>query len=179
MRFAHAGRCEACVAEDLLFARAINTGRIFFVCAACTAAGAERPTSAMSPWEQSISFLHEELAPIGWSLALEEEVERDFPGQVMKEANPNYERLVAWYPGFRFRAGDMGVEALRSLLKDAEGRTFAFAFKDGVQATAVVISASHVTLNDTVIIRPVDADERLGGWQIGLGELESVSETSG
>jgi len=73
----------------------------------------------------------------------------------------------------------MGIETLRELLADADGRTFMFAFKDGASATAVVISTSHVLLDDTVIIRPTNANERLGGWQIHLDELESVSEVGG
>ncbi len=82
MSFARAGWCDACVADDLLFARAVGSGRIFFVCAACTAAGTDKPTAALPPWEQSITQRVEALAPSGWTLALVDEVERCYPGQV-------------------------------------------------------------------------------------------------
>ena len=103
MSFAHAGWCEACVAHDLLFARAIGSGRIFYVCAACTAAGMERPTSDLSPTEQSILHRGHSLAPQGWMLALTSELDRDSATQVEKEAGEDYEAVIAWYPGFHSR----------------------------------------------------------------------------
>lgn len=103
MKFAHAGICEACVADDLLFARAAGSGRIFFVCAACYAAGTEPPTASFPPWEQSITHRHNDLAPLGWTLASSAEVERSGGRSVSKEAHEDYEDLIAHYPGFRFR----------------------------------------------------------------------------
>ncbi|HMP59547.1 MAG TPA: hypothetical protein PKD86_09360, partial [Gemmatales bacterium] len=101
MLFAHAGWCEACVATDLLYAKALASERIFFVCAACTAAGVERPTPNLPSWEQSIKDRVQELAPMGWTLATPSEV----GGRpVEKEADDFYEELIAWYPGFQFRS---------------------------------------------------------------------------
>jgi hypothetical protein len=102
MLFAHAGWCQACVARDLLFARAIGSGRIFFVCAACTAAGVERPTADLPPWEQSIKDRSQALAPMGWTLAFASEVGSD---QVENEVDESYEDVIAWYPGFQYRSG--------------------------------------------------------------------------
>lgn len=101
MIFAHAGWCQACVADDLLFAKAVGSGRIFFVCAACTAASVMRPTADSPSSEQSIKNRIQDLAPMGWTLALASEVDSN---RVEKEVGDFYEKLVAWYPGFRFRA---------------------------------------------------------------------------
>lgn len=102
MPFAHAGWCEACVARDLLFARAVHSGKIFFVCAACTAANDEPPTGDLSPHEQSISARHLRLAPDGWTLASRAEAEAA-GHRVEADAPPNYEKLIDWYPGFHYR----------------------------------------------------------------------------
>jgi len=101
MMFAHAGWCEACVADDLLYAKAIGSDRVFFVCAACSAAGAERPTEHLPAWEQSIRDRIEELAPMGWTLATSSEVGGRL---VAKEVNDFYEELIADFPGFQFRS---------------------------------------------------------------------------
>lgn len=101
MLFAHAGWCDACVANDLLFARAIGSGRTFYVCAACTAAGFERPTPELPPWEQSIRERVQDIAPNGWTLALVSETDNRV---VAKEVDDLYEDLIAWYPGFQFRS---------------------------------------------------------------------------
>jgi hypothetical protein len=102
MMFAHAGRCEACVADDLLYAKAIGSDRVFFVCAACSAAGVERPTEHLPAWEQSITGRIRELAPMGWTLATSSEVGDRL---VAKEVDNFYEELIAHYPGFQFRSG--------------------------------------------------------------------------
>lgn len=102
MTFAHAGWCDACVARDLLFARAVHTGKLFFVCAACAAAGENPPTSDLSAVEQSIVDRHAVLAPFGWTLALRAEAE--VAGCiVVSDAPKNYEELIDWYPGFQYR----------------------------------------------------------------------------
>src|SRR5262249_50674845 len=108
----HAGWCQACLAQDLLFARAIGSDRIFFICAACTAAGLERPTPQLTPWEQSITQRSEDLAPMGWTLAFPSEVERHYPDQVEKEADEHYEVLIASYPGFRFRSRESAEQGI-------------------------------------------------------------------
>lgn len=100
MLFAHAGKCDACVADDLLVAKAIGSEHTFFVCAACCAAGFDRPTSDLPAWEQSIKDRHQQLAPNGWTLALASEVDSCV---VAKEVDDLYEDLIAWYPGFQFR----------------------------------------------------------------------------
>ena len=99
MSFAHAGWCEACIARDLLFARANRSGQIFFVCAACSAAGTHPPTSSRPPQEQSIFELHSLLAPDGWQLASREEVEAS-GRRVAAVAPETYKELVSHYPGF-------------------------------------------------------------------------------
>jgi hypothetical protein len=101
MLFAHAGKCDACVAHDLLVARAIGSGRTFFVCAACCAAGFDRPTSDLPAWEQSIKDRHQHLAPNGWTLALASEVDIHL---LEKEVDDLYEDVIASYPGFRYRS---------------------------------------------------------------------------
>lgn len=103
MRFAHAGWCQACLAEDLLYAKAIEGGSIFYICAACTAAGRQPPTADASPGDQSITKHLDTLAPGGWTLALSSELE-DSQRQVEKEADQSYEQLIAWFPGFHFRS---------------------------------------------------------------------------
>ncbi len=102
MMFAHAGLCEACRADDLLYAKALGSDRMFFVCAACSAAGVERPTEHLPPWEQSISDRSQELAPRGWTLATSSEAG---DRRVTKEVDDCYEELIAHYPGFQFRSG--------------------------------------------------------------------------
>jgi hypothetical protein len=99
--FAHAGWCDACAAHDLLIAKAIDSGSTFFICAACAAAGVDRPTPELPPWEQSIKNRAQDLAPNGWTLALASEVDSR---QVAIEVDNRYEELIAWYPGFQFRS---------------------------------------------------------------------------
>jgi hypothetical protein len=61
----------------------------------------------LPPWEQHIRERHQELAPLGWTLALASEV----PGRQAEEiVDSLYEELIAWYPGFKFRQ-DAGAEA--------------------------------------------------------------------
>jgi hypothetical protein len=92
------------LADDLLFARAVGSGRIFFICAACAAAGTDKPTAAAPSRDQSIIERVEVLAPSGWTLALVDEAERCYPGQVKKAAAADYEELVTGFPGFCFRS---------------------------------------------------------------------------
>lgn len=99
--FAHAGYCGACLAHDLLIARAVGSGRVFFVCAACSAAGVDRPTPDLPSWEQSIKDRVQDLAPNGWTLAVVSEVDSCL---VEKEVDDRYEELIAWSPGFQFRS---------------------------------------------------------------------------
>ena len=95
--FVSAGWCEACVARDLLFARAVGSGRVFFVCAACGAAG-QSPDAC----EAHIREGHARLAPDGWTLASCEEVEcAGFGQRIEGAALESYADLISWYPGFR------------------------------------------------------------------------------
>ena len=94
--FVLAGWCKRCVARDLLFARSLASGRIFFVCAACAGAG---PT--IDDCESHISEVHLKLAPAGWALASLDEVKAAGLGsQVEGEALETYADLISWYPGF-------------------------------------------------------------------------------
>lgn len=93
--FVSAGMCEACGAEDLLFARELRTNRIFLVCAACGAAGYDKENS------DHIVDVHTELAPAGWTMAsLEEVMAAGFGRLITGEASSNYAALILWYPGF-------------------------------------------------------------------------------
>jgi hypothetical protein len=95
--FVSAGWCKECVARDLLFAREIHSGRIFFVCAACGVAGAEIETC-----HAHVREAHEVLAPRGWTLARREEVEAaGFGEMVAGTASEDYIDLITWYPAFQ------------------------------------------------------------------------------
>ena len=95
--FVLAGWCEECVARDLLFARSVDTGRIFYVCAACGAAGTEINNCAAH-----IREVHQVLAPGGWTLALRGEIEaNDLGDKIAGDASEEYADLISWYPGFQ------------------------------------------------------------------------------
>lgn len=91
------GTSECCAGEDLFFARDLNSGRIFFVCAACATAGSE-----ISTCYTDIRKVHLTLAPSGWRLATREEVEAAGLSQMIGgDAPEGLVDLVAWYPGLR------------------------------------------------------------------------------
>lgn len=99
--FAKAGSCEACLADDLLFARDLDSGRIFLVCAACGSAGVENSDTSLT----DIRKAHQYLAPSGWTLASPEEVEAaGFGSMVVGDAPDGYVNLISWYPGLRVLA---------------------------------------------------------------------------
>ena len=92
-----AGMCEICGADDLFFARSCETGRVFFVCAACGWAGLNERLDPSS----HISEIHEDLAPTGWTLADEVEVHAaGYRGETLDDARNEAiieiaERIVA------------------------------------------------------------------------------------
>jgi hypothetical protein len=98
--------CEACAGIDLLFARALDSGRIFFVCGGCAAAGAEIDDCDTCV---SIRDLHTVLAPHGWTLASRDEVEAAGLSHLVIDDNPDddYVNLISWYPGFQFPSPDV------------------------------------------------------------------------
>jgi hypothetical protein len=84
------------VAQDLLFARNLETGQIFFVCAACGAAGNKADTC-----DRHIRDAVPDLAPSGWSLATRGEVEAAGLGEMVAgPASEDYAEIISWYPGF-------------------------------------------------------------------------------
>ena len=95
--FVLAGWCERCVAHDVLFARSIDDGRIFYICAACGGAGTEIDNCPVH-----IRDVHCVLAPNGWTLASHDEVEAAGLGhKIAGDAAENYAELISWYPGFQ------------------------------------------------------------------------------
>lgn len=93
----HAGTCDACVAEDLLFATCRASGAIFYVCAACCAADRARPQNTAADAD-----VFERLAPGGWRFATPDEVAaKGLAGRVLNEVDSNvYRDLVANYPSY-------------------------------------------------------------------------------
>src|SRR4051812_47186742 len=92
-----AGWGQACVARDLLFARALGSGRVFFICAACGAAGRSHDDCGVH-----ISEAHARLAPEGWTLASRQEAESSgYDRRIEGPAPESYAGLISWYPGFR------------------------------------------------------------------------------
>ncbi len=68
----------------------------------------------------------------------------------------------------------MSESALQSLLRNAERQRYWFTFSDGVEMLADVVCASHVDLNDTVMIAPVVPSEC--GWQIHLADIRVIAD---
>jgi hypothetical protein len=69
----------------------------------------------------------------------------------------------------------MGSDALRTVLRNSEGKTYRLVFSDGTDMSAEVVSATHVEIDDTVVILRVGASNGEPGWQVHLGEIESVA----
>ena len=69
----------------------------------------------------------------------------------------------------------MNVDALRTTLRNSEGRTYRFAFVDGTEMLAEVVSATHVDADDTIVILRVGAASSEPALQVHLDEIGSVS----
>ncbi len=70
-------------------------------------------------------------------------------------------------------------EAFRSLLRGSDGETFQFVFVDGDEMMAVVVSGTHVDLNDTLLVVRSGAPPEEMGYQIGLADLRSLRAPDG
>jgi hypothetical protein len=64
---------------------------------------------------------------------------------------------------------------LGALLRLSEGNTFLFAFSDGTEMEAKLISASHVDEDETIVILRVGAVPDECAWQVHLPEIISIS----
>lgn len=94
--FAKAGWCRFCGAIDVLFARDVESGSLFYVCAACSNAG-----STIDDCDEKITEARE-LAPNGWTLASHREVcAAGLEDRITAEASGEYVNLIEHFPGFR------------------------------------------------------------------------------
>ncbi len=73
----------------------------------------------------------------------------------------------------------MPNDSLHSLLRHAAGQAFRFAFADGEEMLAEVISSSHIDEDDTVILLRVGATTVESGWQVQLSDIRSVKDAYG
>lgn len=73
----------------------------------------------------------------------------------------------------------MSVDLLRAILRDAEGKTYSFAFVDGTDMLAQVVSATHVDENDTIILIRAGALPGECAWNVRLADIRSVSSLPG
>jgi len=91
------GWCDCCVAEDLLYARRVDTDSLFLICAACAVAG---PLNGGD--FQDIREIHTSIAPLGWRLALVADVPNaESAGTILDStASQTYEQIIGWFPGF-------------------------------------------------------------------------------
>ena len=65
-------------------------------------------------------------------------------------------------------------DALRELMRSAEGKTFQFTFKDGMEMSAKVVSATHVGADGTIVLLRVGASPKENAWQVSLDEIASA-----
>ena len=73
----------------------------------------------------------------------------------------------------------MADSSLHTLLNGSEGSTFRFTFLDGADLLAKVISATHVDLDDTIVLLRVGASPGECGWQVHLADVRSVTAPGG
>jgi hypothetical protein len=73
----------------------------------------------------------------------------------------------------------MTDESLRTLLRDGERSRFRIGFMDGEYLLAEVIDASHVDLNDTVVVLRHEALPGEAALQVRLSEIRSVAMPDG
>lgn len=68
----------------------------------------------------------------------------------------------------------MTADALRTILRDSERKTFRFAFVDGAEMLAEVVSTTHVDADDTIVILRVGALPNESAWSVSLSAICSV-----
>jgi hypothetical protein len=69
----------------------------------------------------------------------------------------------------------MTSDTLHPMLRESEGKTFCFTFVDGTEMVAEVISATHVDLDDTIMLLRVGALPDECAWQIHFTDIHSIS----
>lgn len=96
--------CEACLADDLLVARALDSSAVFFVCAACCIVTSKPPTSNESCLDQDRNEVLARMAPHGWELMTVTEAQTaNVPDSSTRTDPELYQELIKWLPGFRMR----------------------------------------------------------------------------
>jgi hypothetical protein len=70
------------------------------------------------------------------------------------------------------------MNALRAVLRDSEGQTYRFGFRDGTELLAEVVSATHVDADDTIVLIRVGASPDECAWQVHLADISSLSTPS-
>jgi hypothetical protein len=73
----------------------------------------------------------------------------------------------------------MTMDALRTILRGSEGKTYRLAFLDGTEMLAEVVSATHVDADDTIVLIRVGALAGECAWQVNLADIRSVSAPPG
>jgi hypothetical protein len=73
----------------------------------------------------------------------------------------------------------MTDDTLRTLLRDAEGRTYCFGFMDCGEMLAEVVSATHVDADDTIVLLRAGALPDECAWQVNLADIRSVAAPGG
>lgn len=69
--------------------------------------------------------------------------------------------------------------ALRSLLRVAEGKTYRFAFADGDELSAKLVSATHIDLDGTVVLFASENSSAEPAWQVHLEDIRSIYSLDG
>jgi hypothetical protein len=93
----HDAGCPHCLANDVLIARALVTGRLFLVCAACGVAWSTTTPDLAGHIQEN----HLMLASHGWTFAALDDVKNARLSYRINSASPDeYAGLIAWYPGF-------------------------------------------------------------------------------
>jgi hypothetical protein len=70
----------------------------------------------------------------------------------------------------------MSPDHVRQLLRGSEGKRYRIVFVDGDEIRAEVVSATHVDLDNTIILLRVGALPEERAWHVHLDDIRSIAE---